>query len=290
VRFEDQILVNAEQLQALVRQRKPKDPVALTLYREGQEQRIQVALGESKKEEIAAPVTLRLAPQTGWALGEAQGDEALRSYQGALRILESHLADSKTAKWTYGFKEGPAFCRTTPDGLTLSLKGAAGAPRLTVKDKDGKVLFEGAVQTEAQRKLLAPEIRKPVDEMIEEANKKKEKEEPRSQKPVGAANPFGGVAGPFAIVAGPSPGARPPCAASASLRPLYMLSMAGRDGASLVVSWDAEGHCTVKAQDGKVAYEGPIDTEEQRQKVPELIRVKMKKLIDLLSADRPESP
>jgi membrane-associated protease RseP (regulator of RpoE activity) len=290
VKFDDQILVNAEQLHALIRQRKPKEQVQLTLYREGQEQRLKVALGESKKEDASAPLTLRTQFTPLWTFGEGKADEALRSYQGALRLLESQLVDPKTMQ--YIVKASAASTRTTPDGLTLSLKSVGDTRRLTVKDKNGKVLFEGSVQTEAQRNLLAPEIRKPVDEMIEES-KKKEKDEPRSQSPAGAAKPY-------VIYATRSRGGTEPLSPTTAsndglfIHPhqsaYFTLSMAGQDGASLVVSWDAEGQCTVKAKDGKVAYEGPIDTEEQRQKIPESIRAKMKKLIDLLSTDQPKSP
>lgn len=123
-KFNDQILVNPQQLLTLVRMHKPGEKVALTLFREGQERKVEVALVEKEVLPLAA------FDETGM----------LPPGPGASRVLfEAESLQDATAQG-FGFPQRMAFADSD---VKITVVTRDGKPYVTAKDKDGKVLYEG---------------------------------------------------------------------------------------------------------------------------------------------------
>jgi hypothetical protein len=62
------------------------------------------------------------------------------------------------------------------------------------------------------------------------------------------------------------------------------------DGHCVTLTTDEEGrkHLTARDADGKVLFKGPVDTEEQRESLPQEIRQKLKKLEGLEVETKPD--
>jgi hypothetical protein len=148
LRLDDQILVNPPQLAVLVRLHKPGDKVAVTLLREGKEEEVPAELGETEMVVAESPEFLPGQPFR-------QGRDTL------WRMRPEHLTDEifvPDVLSGYG-----ATFSDNEHNLTLTLRN--GAKYLEAKDKAGKVVFQGPVQTDEQKKSVPPEILKKLARM-----------------------------------------------------------------------------------------------------------------------------
>ena len=223
LRLDDQILVNPPQLAVLVRLHKPGDKVTLALLREGKEEKVAAELGET--EMVVAPSPEFMPGHPGAPLGDMMN----------WRFRPEHLTDAGVRPELMTPFPGGSFAgygaalSDNEHNLTMTLRN--GEKYLVAKDRNGKVVFEGPVQTDEQKKSVPPEILKKLARM-EEATKAGAKGEVRINDGV------------------------------------HDLAVSTEDGKRHLVAKDAKS--------GKVLFDGPIDTDEQRNAVPKDIREKLK--------------
>jgi len=103
---------------------------------------------------------------------------------------------------------------------------------LTVDDKNGKILWEGPIQTDEQRKAVPPEFLPKLEKL-----EAKVREESR---------------GTVSLI---------------------------EDGMTVTLTTESgKQSVAAKNADGNVIFDGPVDTEDQRAKMPEKVRAKVEKL------------
>jgi len=245
-KLDDQLLTSPQHLAVLVRMHKPKDTVAVTLFREAQEQKITAELGESEEavQESAANVFRRIQPNAPPNVAQM-----FANMNGARRA---------SAVSTSSFSDGE-------HSLTVTANGRE--KRLIAKDRDGKVLFDGLVTTEEQRKQVPPEILKKFQTMEQSM-----RVEIRGDGMARAVAIMGGGGGAF-IGGGP------------------ILNIGGRgqpSGRSHTWSDDEHNLTVTTRERGKflsidnreraILWQGFIQTEEQRKAVPPEFLPKLEKL------------
>ncbi len=206
-RFDDQILVNPDQLAVLVENRKPGDTVALIVLRGGKEQAVTATLGERE-----APVHGEGGPRFGFqpwmGMGSGQGMEEARrmgretqeriqeelrrqreQMEEQVRDLRRNLDDHhrRQGERPPGRPEegrGPASPeprRTGParnstwvqDQVIINLVENAEGRHLTIND-GGKEVFSGPINTEAERAGVPEEYREAVERLEQQVNRGKE--------------------------------------------------------------------------------------------------------------------
>lgn len=153
-KLNDQWLINNEQMAVLVRMFKAGDDVTLTALRQGQTVTVTAKLVERD-----VPVMGNGLFWSGSAVAPAmvEGFEYdVTPMAGALAItgdanLKEHLLkiDGQMAQ---------GVCVYTDSQNTLEITEKDGVKNLKATDNDGKVIFEGPINTEEQKKALPPEI------------------------------------------------------------------------------------------------------------------------------------
>jgi hypothetical protein len=157
LKFNDQLLTNAEQLRALVRMRMPSDDVKFALVRRGEATTANVELAEKEMEVLAEG-------------NPAQGPEHFKTY-GYGRNGELIVNGNRVGVGAGG--GGPGFFGGGGGGMTytnamgrnqivwsdrentlnVDLRGGK-AVKLSAVDRVGKEIFNGPVETDEQRKAL----------------------------------------------------------------------------------------------------------------------------------------
>ena len=244
-RLDDQLLTSPQQLAVLVQMHKPKDKVALTLVREAQEQKVTVELGESEENalELAAD---RIELQPG---GRVNLTQMLANMNGARRA-----ATASTASFSDG-----------EHSLTVTTNGRE--KHLVAKDRDGKVLFDGSVTTEQQRKQVPPEILKKFQTM-EQSMRVEVRGDGVAQAMavMGGGGAFRG-GGPLL---GTGRGFGQPSGRSHTWSDNeHNLSVTTRDRGKFL---------TVDNKNGQILWQGFIQTDEQRKAMPPEYLPKLEKL------------
>lgn len=190
-KFEDQILIDARQFTVLIRSKKVGDEVKLTFLRAGKEQTTKVRLGQKEVPKYGDTLGLTFSPATAWNFQGPLIDPQAFS-QGAVRLRElSEDARERAQEVLRNLQNQRGSWFGTP-GVRVITRGGKGStildlPRgnitysddsgsievvaeedkrqLTVKDKDGKVTFEGPITTEEERKKLPDDIRKRIEKI-----------------------------------------------------------------------------------------------------------------------------
>jgi hypothetical protein len=126
-KMEDQLLINPAQFTELVRMQKPGDSVTLTVLHKGESQKLTAKLEE--REVVIAEGDLP----------EGFITEGQLTYQ----------ADAKQMNIDAG--GNIKIARLQDPELDMSIELREGKPFLTAKDRDGKPLFEGPIETPQQR-------------------------------------------------------------------------------------------------------------------------------------------
>jgi len=134
-KLNDQILINDPQFRVLLRMVRPGDEVQLTVLRGSQRRTVPVRLGKRR-----VPV------------GEVPARELLRW----MLMPADHGAPSDALGFSASYEDDRHV-------LTLSCDGQG--KRLEVRDKQGKVLFDGPVDTPQQRRLVPPSVRDKLKRM-----------------------------------------------------------------------------------------------------------------------------
>jgi hypothetical protein len=142
-KLDDQILVNDPQFRVLLRMKRPGDRVQFTLVRQKQPKTIVVQLG--RKEVPVGDVPAR--ELLDWMLRPGPGEDTLMA----------------AAAFTANYEDGEH---------TLFLSKQKQKEHLLAKDKQGKVLFDGPINTEADRQTV-PEAIRPKLKLLETMPKPK---------------------------------------------------------------------------------------------------------------------
>jgi hypothetical protein len=143
-KLDDQLLVNSQQLGVLTRLHKPGDEVTLTVLRKGQPQQLKVSLIEKEVRVSEDGMFGSMAPRV--FTGEAV--PAVPEIANKLNWIRMQPSNSSA---NYIFQDGES---------TLEITRKDNSKHLTAKDKDGKVLFDGAIDTDEQRKAIPEDVSK----------------------------------------------------------------------------------------------------------------------------------
>lgn len=151
VRLDDQLLVNQPQLAVLVRMRRPGDKATLTVRREGAEVKVPVEFQETERLVSGRPGL------AAWPPGAAPA--ALQH-----RRLADLLRNGAPITISANGNGLSAASLTISDGEhTLHITSRDGGRYLVARDKENRVVFEGPVETEAQRQAVPEDIRRKLD-------------------------------------------------------------------------------------------------------------------------------
>jgi serine protease Do len=183
-KLDDQILVNQQQLGALVRGKKEGDEVKLTVIRGGKETAVKVKLGSHEVPRMAGDFFFQNGPGGfGGGFTFPGGMERLRELPG---MDDEHARDvlrmiGRDHQNMFG-RPGVRILRRGGQGSTIldlpnsnisysdddgsiEIKSDEGKRELTVKDAKGKVTFQGPINTEEERKKLPPEVMKQLEKL-----------------------------------------------------------------------------------------------------------------------------
>lgn len=177
----DQILINSDQLGALVRSFPNGATVNLTVLRKGQEMKLPVKLQQKEERIGRGPIgydfnfndlgqlkNLHLPDMT--AVNEAVArakKEALRAGDEArenARRLRIVTTDDEGIKSTH-VDLGKAQIVFSDDKGELRLENVDGKKMLTARDRIGKVIFSGPIDTQEERAKLPPEVQKRLESL-----------------------------------------------------------------------------------------------------------------------------
>ncbi|HEX3356730.1 MAG TPA: PDZ domain-containing protein [Tepidisphaeraceae bacterium] len=160
-KLDDQRLVNALQLQVLIRSYKPNDKITLTLLRKGQPMTVNVTLIESNVPELsdAQLEGQPLDPTWGWGPTVLKVDGLNLNSTGT-----STTRFPGSDPFSPGAGGGAKFVFKTQD-QTLELTQNGDSKNLVVKDKDDKIIFQGPIDTEEQRSKLPPGVEAKLKQM-----------------------------------------------------------------------------------------------------------------------------
>ena len=145
-KLNDQILINHPQLAVLVRTFKPGERVTLTVIRKAKPVTLEAKLVEKELPEVPPPPPWRTP---GWME----------------TLVYPELVAPEAFRLNRMFR-GVGPCWSYFDGEhELELSTRDGKKHLTVRDKFGRITFEGAVDTAEQRRGLPPEILRKLEKM-----------------------------------------------------------------------------------------------------------------------------
>jgi len=231
-KMNDQVLANAEQLGVLVRLRKPTDDAKFAVIRQGQATSINVELGEKEMEvEVenaqADPFAqnrifalhgngqLGAAPgMMGTVMADGGGGMAVTNVNGEIQKVWS---DNQTV-------------------MNLTIKN--GKPvTLIARDKAGKEIFNGPIDTEEQRKALPADLQQKLKSA--------------------------GEAGPMQLGFGDPRGAAPARVLTSTDKDTLLLARFDKGKATYVLAFNTT--------DGKTIFDGSAATDEERKVIPEAV-------------------
>lgn len=152
-KLNDQLLVNTQQLSVLIRSMKPGEQVTLTFLRGGQPQTVTATLTEKEVPVLGeaswnfeAPVAGFVTP-TFEAVAVPEIGEVNLGEGGARNAFRFFTTDDNESKSVY----------TDPD-MTLTITTDDDEKSLVAKDNNGQVLFDGDINTAAEREKLPKNV------------------------------------------------------------------------------------------------------------------------------------
>ena len=173
-KFNDQLLVNSQQLGVLVRSMKPGDEVRLTVLRAGETKEISVKLTEKELPVLSDGAWNAAFGDVDWVgTFEAPLPPVAPVAPGAFGGVKLNK-DGQQQRFRFFGLEGDSEVGQSvyQDGeMTLTVTDDAGKKTLVAKDKDGQTLFEGEITTPEQRETLP----QPVAEKLAKFEEKLEK-------------------------------------------------------------------------------------------------------------------
>lgn len=151
-KLDDQLLINSEQLAVLVRSYKPGDEIKLSIIRDGQKKVVTVKLAEHELE------PLRPMPFEYWDMDRFQ--PRIQPPRTEVRPnppanqRQNWSGPSSTLRWLEGDRN-----------YTITIT-PQGHQSVTVKDGNDQTIFEGPIDTQAQRDRLPTDVKDKVEKMI----------------------------------------------------------------------------------------------------------------------------
>ncbi len=253
LRFDDQILVNSQQLQALVRSKKQGDWVTVSILRGGEEKTIKVQLGEQQVTDVVArrpvPVNPRFGlggqgfpfgPDAGASGGDDLGDNLnLRFGLGddVRNQIQRQLRRHRQQLGKHGIDPGVDF--TDPE--LLEKYDADNDGKLSPMERD-KARSEGTIPNLEFDFDLNLDLGVPnVADLLRDARRR------------GTANAWSSVSG------------------SAQTKVVTM----DDTGSYEFSSNDGEKRFKATSPDGNVLFDGPVNTKEEKAKMPESLRQRL---------------
>jgi len=159
MKFNDQKLVNPEQLRTLVRLKRPSDDVKFELIRQGQPTTANVELGQAERAEAPTPQPTTVLRDTFHTNVDAAPGHAANAnvfYQRAVPGLEAPLGGGFVTATNIN---GQNQTQWADDQHSLRIERSPNKPlHLIARDKAGKELFNGPVETPEQLKALPPDL------------------------------------------------------------------------------------------------------------------------------------
>lgn len=258
-KLNDQLLVNPAQFAALVRSYNPNDEVTLSIIRQNQRQQIKVKLSEKEMPPLDA-------------MGAAfYPNVMVQPFAG--NVMENGGVMTVTPRPGRPMLMGPRLMTRTYDNVTgqageLSVEN--GHRKLKVTGKDGKVIFDGEIDTPEQRQAIPDEAR----EMLKRIDAVPM---PTGAMPAGVVGRAGG--GGWGIAG--RPGAMALRREGAELPGRLDAMTLSEDDMTLVLTVKTSPqqgrllNLVAEDPDGKVLFEGPINTEDEKAAMPKEVRTKL---------------
>lgn len=179
-KFDDQLLCTSEQLSALVKAAGSGKEVALTVIRGGKEQVVKVSIGDR---EVAAGRPAAAVGAVGVDVTIDKGDlkalsEAMSGIDAAARIqVQRHLQEALAQAGAFGVGGRAQVVQVYPEGAgqhvivhsdergTVEIRETNGRRTVKVKDRAGKEMHAGPLDTDADRKKVPAAFRGMVEEV-----------------------------------------------------------------------------------------------------------------------------
>jgi len=145
-KLDDQVMINVQQFQVLVRNHKLEEPVKLTVIR------------EAKPMEVTAKLTERML-----ATLEQQATSASRLYDNVLNLNRSPATAQPFSYSPYDPFNAPSMQMESTDGQnTFAITRINGHSTVVATDKEGKTVFQGPIDTDEELQKVPKEIREKV--------------------------------------------------------------------------------------------------------------------------------
>lgn len=183
-KLDDQLLIDSRQFTVLIRSKKEGDEIKLTFLRAGKEQTAKVKLGKKEVPKVADPFRFFSAPDIGPAfhfspeaatrlreLAPAVGEEVRDMVRRLQRERGTWFGTPGVRVITRGGKGSTVLdlprghITYSDDDGSIEVQAEDGKRQLTVKDKDGKVTFEGPINSEEDRKKLPDDVKKRIEKI-----------------------------------------------------------------------------------------------------------------------------
>jgi hypothetical protein len=161
-KLNDQILVNSSQLGVLVRSMKPGDAVALTVLRAGQPMTLNATLTE-KELPVLSEGSWNAADGLGVRVfGDATGNFAFTPGAAVMPQIGEFKFDAGGGQHLFqmfpGEIDGENQSVYQDSEMTLRVTTKDGARTLVAEDQAGTTLFEGPIDTDAQKERLPGQV------------------------------------------------------------------------------------------------------------------------------------
>ena len=198
-KIDDQLIINADQFQTLIKVKKPGDEITMTLYRKGKEQKVKAKLAKGN---IDVQLGQRNPQFRGgfmpFPLIDPNNPQAMEQFRKAIEEWQEQWKNMGPGQLPRGggglaipaFPFGPGQLQPLPNiprgakqirvaNASAVIKDNTGTYTLTTNngnkafkaaDNNGEVLFEGPVNTDKERKGVPKEVRGKL-EQLENANK-----------------------------------------------------------------------------------------------------------------------
>lgn len=183
-KLDDQLLIDSRQFTVLIRSKKEGDEVKLTFLRAGKEQTAKVKLGKKEVPKVADTFRFFSAPDIGQAfhftpeaatrlkeLAPAVGEEVRDMVRRLQRERGTWFGTPGVRVITRGGKGSTILdlprghITYSDDDGSIEVQAEDGKRQLTVKDRDGKVTFEGPINSEEDRKKLPDDVKKRIEKI-----------------------------------------------------------------------------------------------------------------------------
>lgn len=172
----DQLLVNHDQLRALLHSYKPGETVTLTVIRNGESRKVEVQLGERAEPacpdfgvsalrevsgEIAKAVQIVIS-SVGSNVVKVLPQVSVMAGSNVSAVVSSLVT---TTSSTANVQSSSQVAVKTNERGTFTLTRAGDQKTFTAISKDGTVWFNGPVDTDDQREKLSADLRKELEEL-----------------------------------------------------------------------------------------------------------------------------